>query len=375
MNLDADVIVVGSGPGGCSAAHFLTEQNFRVLILEQKKLPRYKTCAGGIPDAGLALFPFPFDRVIEQKIQRFTCVHDRDMMTVDIPDRTLSMVMRDRFDLFLLEQSGAEVAEQTRVTSLAQNGQQVRVTTANGGQLTARYVIGADGPNSRVAAAAGLRRNKQNQIALEVETSASKAVLQSFQGRVLAGFDVLPAGYYWIFPKSNHLSVGIGSLNRGKQPLLQKLKGQLSKFEIDLSGCRPRAYPLSLFSGLEKLHQGRVLLVGDAAGLADPYTGEGIRHALFSGRIAAESILSNRIQDFSTTIHNEIGKDLLWAGRLARFFYARQHFSFHYLIRNRLIFQTMIKTITNQGKYKKSILNWPWYLLHCFQRYPLDCKE
>ncbi|MCF8104104.1 MAG: geranylgeranyl reductase family protein [Desulfohalobiaceae bacterium] len=374
-NLDADVIIVGSGPGGCSAAHFLTKNGCRVLILEQKRLPRYKTCAGGVPDAGLALFPFSFDRVIEQKIHRFSCVCGRETVTMDVPDRTLSMVMRDRFDQYLLERSRAEVAEETRITGLSQDEHKVVATASDGRTFRARYLIGADGPNSRVAGVLGLRPDRRVHIALEAEATVPGDILRSFQGRILAGFDVLPAGYYWIFPKSDHLSVGIGSLRPGKYNLRQKLQDRMSSFGIDLSKSRTRAYPLPVFSRLEKVHSGRVLLVGDAAGLVDPYTGEGIRHAMFSGMTAAETILAGRIQNYTRRIQDEIARDLLWAKRLAGFFYARQHFSFHYLIRNRCIFQTMLKTITNQKSYKRAILSWPLYLFHLFNRQPFDLNN
>ena len=372
MNLDADVIIVGSGPGGCSAAYFLRAQGCRVLILEQKKLPRYKTCAGGVPDVGLDLFPFSFDRVIEQKIRRFSCVFGPSTVTMDVPDRTLSMVMRDRFDQFLLEHSRAEVGEQSRVTGLTQDEHKVVVSTARGKTFRARYLIGADGHNSRVAAVTGLGNGRRNSLALQAETTVDRDTLRSFQGRLLAGFNVLPSGYYWIFPKSDHLSVGIGALKPGKQPLRKILQEQMARFDIDLSKSRTRAYPLPVFSGLAKVHSGRVLLVGDAAGLVDPYTGEGIRHALFSGMAAAETILAGNIQNYTRRIQDEIAKDLLWAKRLAGFFYARQHLSFHYLLRNRCIFQAMLKTVTNQKTYKKAILNWPLYLLHLFNRQPLD---
>lgn len=286
MPYDADVIIVGSGPAGCSAAHFLTRQGCRVLILEKK----------------------------------------------------------------------------------------VTLTSADGKSFTAKYVIGGDGPHSRVAAAMNLRRNKQNGIALEVEAEVPQDVLRFFQGRVLAGFDVLPVGYYWVFPKADHLSVGIGSLSSKKQALFPTLQKHLSRHGIDISTSRPKAHPLSIFTHLESLQQDRVLLVGDAAGLVDPYTGEGIRHAMLSGKIASECILQGSIKHYTRRIHDEIARDLLWAGRLARFFYSKQAFSFHYLVRNRFIFQEMLKTITNQTSYKKSIQIWPLYLLHIFKRQALDVQ-
>ncbi|MCF8108345.1 MAG: geranylgeranyl reductase family protein [Desulfohalobiaceae bacterium] len=376
MHEDVDVIIVGSGPGGCSAAHFLSRQGCRILMLEKNRLPRYKTCAGGVPDSGLRLFPFSFDQVIEQRIDRFTCVHNQQSVTMEVPDGTLSMVMRDAFDLFLVEHSGAEVLEQKRVTRLAQTGNGVRVHTADGKTYTSHYVIGGDGPHSRVAAAMDLRRHRRNGLALEVEAPVPADILRSFQGRVLTGFDVLPAGYYWVFPKSDHLSVGIGTMiPPNKAPLLPRLREHMSRYGIDISTVRPRAHALSVFTRLERLHRGRVLLVGDAAGLVDPYTGEGIRHALLSGKIAAECILQGRLKEYTRKIHRAIAGDLLWAERLARFFYARQAFSFHYLIRNRYIFQEMLKTITNQTTYKKSIQIWPLYLLHFLKRQPLDCHE
>lgn len=370
--MDADVIVVGGGPGGGSAAYFLQQKGYKVLLLEKEKIPRYKTCAGAVPHGALELFPFSFEPVIEETVQLATFAYQNKQTTFPIPKDKLAMVRREKFDAYILEKSGAEILSQTKVIGLSQEDNQVRVRTENNREFRSRYVIGADGPLSRVARSSGLRTNKSLGIGLEVELQVQEKVLRNFQGRILIGLDSQKKGYYWIFPKKSLLSLGIGTINQGVKNLRSHFIDIMNFYDINIEQTKHHAHPIPIHFKNELLHNNRVLLVGDAAGLVDPMIGEGIRYAIESGKKAAEVIQGNNINNYSREIAKFIGTDLLWSYRLSQFFYSLQTLNFELIVRNQLLFRELIKILTNQSSYKKTILKLPFYLLQFWKRNKLD---
>ncbi len=372
MGCDADVIVVGGGPGGASAAYFLRMAGCRVLLLERNRLPRSKTCAGGVPRSALQLFPFSFSGVIEQTMERGTFVCGERSVTQYVPGESLFMVQRRDFDFFLLRQSGAKILEGEKVRSVEQESDRVRVVTQSGKRLCSRYLIGADGPKSNVASSAGLRRNTGTGVALQLEVDPGPELLKAYSGRFLVGLGALDKGYCWVFPKAGHLSVGIGNMGRGNGQLLVRLKRFMAWLGINLEGYPSRAHPLPLFSPRAERQKGRILLVGDAAGLVDPLTGEGIRHAMVSGQLAAEAVTKGPLASYSRRVHRAIGKDLWWASLFARMFYARQQQCFEWLVRNPYVFEDMMRIVNFRLGYRASLFKTPLYLLNWAKRAPLD---
>ena len=373
MRDDAHVIVVGGGPAGGSAAFFLAQAGYRVIAVEKERLPRYKVCAGGVPIAALEEFPFSFSPVVDQWVQRMSFVHGRLQITHPVPQSCLAMVMRDRFDHYILDKAQVDVLEGHKVTQVTQD--QVRVYVQVQGRskpLRAGYVVGADGPNSRVARAIGLRRTRNMSAALEAEVDPGPAVRESFQGRVVVEIGEVDRGYAWIFPKKAHLSVGIGSITKGAHSLPAHFKASMSRIGIDLGSARLKGHPLPVYLQPEPVHQGRVLLAGDAAGLVDPLTGEGIRQAIESGRMAAEAIMYKQVDQYSRRIERVIGRDMAWADRLSRIFYARPGLAFHWLVRNRRIFQDMLRITNNSMSYKQAFKRIPLYALLALERARLE---
>jgi len=131
--------------------------------------------------------------------------------------------------------------------------------------------------------------------------------MRRFTGRMVFIFGEIHYGYLWIFPKPDHLTIGIGALHPKPGELQKILKRVMTRYGIDFDVSRLHGHPIPIFTHRERVSSARTLLVGDAAGLADPLSGEGIRFAIKSGRLAAEAILSNKPEQYTQNLYRSIG--------------------------------------------------------------------
>ena len=212
MSTIYDAIVIGAGPAGGATAYFLSEAGLRVLVLEKARLPRYKPCGGGVSAALLAQFPFSFDPVIESRVTSISYALGDRTVTIPLPDHLVRMVMRTEFDQHLLNHATVEVRQETAVCRVQEVADRVVVETKKGQTFSGRYLIGADGASSIVAKSVGLRRGKLLAAAIEAEAPVAEAVMRRFAAAPLFIFGEVRMGYLWVFPKADHLSVGIGAL-------------------------------------------------------------------------------------------------------------------------------------------------------------------
>jgi geranylgeranyl reductase family protein len=329
-----DVIVVGTGPAGSVLAYLLAKRGLDVVILERATLPRYKSCGGGVTWKAMQNLPFDASAMFEHKaVGGIVTYAGQQLLKVEVGWPVAWLVMRDRFDHFLVQQAvhaGAHLMEAISVVSVEDRGDKVVVIT-NQGELEAQLLAGADGVNSIVARSVGLMPNREVGVALEAELAVTPASLETQGAYATFDFGALPGGYGWIFPKRDHLSVGVFKAIPGKAIGLKKALEKFIASEAVLLDPRIlhlQGHQIPLGGRTQVLHKGRVLLVGDAANLADPWMGEGISYAVVSARLAAEQMYSalrnNNIDlsGYTAMINASITPQLLSARLFAKVVYA-----------------------------------------------------
>ncbi|MBM9507477.1 geranylgeranyl reductase family protein [Actinacidiphila acididurans] len=300
-----DVVVVGAGPAGASAAHAAAVTGRRVLLLEKSELPRYKTCGGGIIGPSRDALPPGFELPLRDRVHAVTfSLNGRLSRTKRSRQMLFGLINRPEFDAGLVEAAraaGAVVRTGATVSRVEQHGpgvpdrRTVAVILNSGGAdgnreevVYARAVVGADGSASRIGAHVGVKLD-QVDLGLEAEIPVPAPVAEDWAGRVHIDWGPLPGSYGWVFPKGDSLTVGVisargdgAATKRYFEDFVARLG--LAGFEPSVSSghltrCRADDSPLS---------RGRVLVCGDAAGLLEPWTREGISYALRSGRLAGE---------------------------------------------------------------------------------------
>ncbi|WP_307842973.1 geranylgeranyl reductase family protein [Streptomyces triculaminicus] len=293
-----DVVVVGAGPAGASAARAAAAAGRRVLLLEKAELPRYKTCGGGIIGPSRDALPPGFQLPLRDRVHAVTFSLDGKLTrTRRSKGMLFGLINRPEFDAALVEsakEAGAEVRTGVALSKVEQHGpavpdrRTVAVVLSDGETLHARAVVGADGSAGRIGAHVGVKL-EQVDLGLEVEIPVPATVAEDWAGRVHIDWGPIPGSYGWVFPKGDTLTVGVISARgegAGTKRYLEDFIARLglAGFEPSISSghltrCRTDDSPLS---------RGRVIVCGDAAGLLEPWTREGISFALRSGRLAGE---------------------------------------------------------------------------------------
>ncbi len=325
-----DVIIVGAGPGGGSAAYHLAKRGRSVLVLEQAQLPRYKPCGGGVSPQVQAWFDFDFGPAIDCVSQQihYTWKLGEPVAVALTGLEPIWMVRRDVFDHFLVQQAqtqGAVVRDGTAVTGIAWQGDAWLVHTA-GEPYQGQYLIAADGAKGKLPGWLGFRARKRRLAgALEAEAPLSRVP----PAAIYFEFGLVKNGYLWNFPKRAGFSLGVGTFSGGgeTQDFRQILRTYAAHFGVDLAHTRQYGHPLCLWDAPQALHSQNALLVGEAACVVDPFTAEGIRPSLWTGwqaAVALDQALGgdqDALERYTATVQTTWGQDMVWAKRLAQVFY------------------------------------------------------
>src|SRR3954469_9592134 len=276
-----DALVVGGGPAGSTTALRLAEAGASVLLVDKARFPRDKPCGGGLTMRAVRQCPVDVTSVVEEEVDlvelRFRY---GDAVVRHARAPVILMTQRRRLDAFLLEaarERGVEVREGTTVDPLA---------------IDADVVVGADGANGTTAKALGLGNGIVNGVAYEGNAAYGTLERSRYERRAVIELADIPGGYGWIFPKAEHANVGVGGWQEAGPALRTHLRRLCEAHGLEpaeLSSLRGHRLPLRR-PGV-RIAGERALLVGDAAGLIDPVSGDGMYECFVSSRLAAAAVL------------------------------------------------------------------------------------
>lgn len=310
-----DVIVIGAGPAGTTLAYILATSGAKVLVIEKETLPRYKCCGGGLTAKTLHLletFKVDISDVIENSISNVTIQFGEKTRDFSENFPLMYTVSRDRFDHHLVKQAkstGAEVMQETKALEIANKNGCVEVLTDKG-TFRSQFLAGADGANGITSLYINSRHQHGNIVGIESEIEVPDSILQAWRSRVLLEFGHIKAGYAWVFPKIDHLSVGIGCMERYTKNIKSVYKDFIESLNLNrYTVTKLKGSVIPIYGKKNIYNSNRVLLLGDAAGLADPLTGEGIYNAIRSaglaGTVIRESLRSDSNLDNYTRLITE----------------------------------------------------------------------
>jgi geranylgeranyl reductase family protein len=321
-----DVAVVGAGPAGSVTAIHLARGGARVLLVDKARFPRDKPCGGGLTLRAVRQLPVDPSPVVE---------HEVDRMAFRVGWRShferrgrrgpfVLMTQRRRLDQYLAEQAvaaGAEFRDGVRL-SAGSDPERGLTLEIGGDEISAEVIVGADGANGTTARALGLGGPVTHGVAFE----GNSAFDERYRGLAVIELGTIPGGYGWVFPKGDHVNVGVGGWEAEGPRLRGHLAELCRRHGIDgdaLASVRGHRLPLRREGFVAS--RGRALLVGDAAGLVDPLTGDGMYEAFVSARLASAAVLdvlagrAETLDDYTARLNAALGPlaHASWGAKIA----------------------------------------------------------
>jgi geranylgeranyl reductase family protein len=306
-----DVVIVGAGPAGSTAAKFLSEKGLRTLLLEKTKFPRDKPCGGGLQMRILQRFKYLEENNLIDSYSSVMQIHSSSMKHhIDFQHSKplQAMVLRKTFDEGLVNiaaRSGAVLQCGKAVMNIINEKEKIRVSLSDGTIVESRIVIGADGTWSIIAKKIGVNQDYNHiGVCVNTEYPLGHETIHYFYGdERVVHIHLQPhglAGYGWVFPKKECVNIGVVEFRQAINPSTQKKNLQVSYAQylqtLKKQHLAPKNLPVWITRGgtfptcpAKKLTADHVLLCGDAGGLVNPMTGEGIFYAMCSGEIAAKT--------------------------------------------------------------------------------------
>lgn len=297
---DFDVVVVGGGPSGATAANDLAQEGYRVMLLD--RAGRIKPCGGAVPPRMLKDFDIPQSMLVAHaNSARIIAPSNK---TVDMPcgDGYVGMVDRDEFDEWLRERAAASGATRVTGTFETVDTDHEKIATVNFRternapmqSVTTRAVIGADGARSRVGQQCIPNADRVPCVfAYHEIVKVPETVTEDYKPDrcdVYYQGHISPDFYGWVFPHGKTASIGLGSANKGF-PLRDATAAMRKQVGLDhWETIRKEGAPIPL-KPLKRWDNGKnVIVTGDAAGVVAPSSGEGIYYAMAAGRMSAQSV-------------------------------------------------------------------------------------
>jgi len=368
-----DVIVVGAGPSGATAARWCAKNGFSTLLIDKNKFPRDKPCGGAVSSRALKQLNFNIDEVVQQVYCTAKIYRPRgDFLFLESNTPLAVGVIRADFDFLLVQKAiseGTIFKEKETVEDVLVSSSGVNIKCNSGFDATGEILVAADGVNGTVAKRVGIRKRwNPNEVGLARvwESKIGENTLKKLMLDCLEFYlGITLAGYGWIFPKGDYLSVGTGILMKELRThkdlnrilMIRKLRA------LEISNPRSCLVPIGGVN--RRICSDRLLFVGDAAGLVDPLFGEGIHYAISSGRIAALSIRkgveSGRPED-SSVVYDKLCKqtlvsDLRFAYSFAKKVYYHPDLVLGFLLSDKKLGQAFTEVVKGEKTYRDFVMS------------------
>lgn len=363
-----DVIVIGGGPSGSMTAYFLAKAGVRTALIDADVFPRSKPCGGGLQARTLLDIPFDLSHLFRGTMHRMSLSFALcDAWTRAYPQPLVYSVLRSEFDYHLLrcaESAGVAVYQASPLRGLDLNGGGPVSVRIDGKELRAHCLVGADGANSVVRGLLNGREDYFWQAAVYCEVPDELVNPDTVQQDcMMVDRGTLPSGYAWVFPKVGYVNIGAG----GPVTMARHLKRYVMAF-IDTRRLLKSSLPerwglighqLPTLTARTRLAGRRVVLVGDAAGLVEPFTGDGISLACRSARVASDCIyqaLNSGVIDlneYHDRLLAQIGGELLWSRKLLSISMSFPRLIHHLFKNNDRVWQTFCKTLRGEESFQR----------------------
>ncbi len=327
-----DVLIIGAGAAGCTAAFHLAKAGHQVILLEQKETKNMiKPCGGGMAASVQRWFPFELNQAVDEVISKvnFTwCL--KDQVIAELPGSSpFWIVRREILDELILSEAinaGAQILKPFLVKSLQRKGKTWQVTSMGGQQIESKAIVIANGSGSHWPKVLGLGPKIQHHATTTSVRLEGRGLLK--EGTARFEFGLVHHGFAWAFPIAGGVNIGVGTFigrnSNNSEKVLEKLLPNLG-FESN-AGKRQNSQ-LRVWNGHHSLHAEGIIAIGDAASLCDPFLAEGLRPAIMSayeGALALDNWLKDDCEDlsnYSAVMKIKWGNSMAWGKRIAQVFY------------------------------------------------------